>query len=712
METKYVVLWVVVAAIALGALFFVFNNRNSDVSTTVKIDTSGNDYMQDLDNFKDTLNKNYTGGYTIEDSEKMQADADCPTANDQFNTMYFQDCGTYVVFYYTLKTNNGVIYPNLIFRKVGEDKLELDGLANTYLHCVNQHLKYQWKKAEIVVNFSEIPCLKRISYASGHYCSNVARVSQTCFYYWNGYIHAFAKPSKKEEQYARQLLQTAMNEVITKYFMSFNGLRLQAETADGKDVYKYINTYFAYLYNSSDKVLNTTNIAGVNGFLTYDIPESEQSNYPIPASKKADYPSDWNYYKMYKCDRYTKVIPIAQQCKNDSLKKTITKNDEVVEDDGSTECEVIIPQVVTYSEVTVKLRATNNVDFTGFDASESPVSITFTADNVIPKTLVFNTKSAILTGQNISLVMGKTYNYSIDSGALSFDSFTGTMPLLAKKGTLTLDYTYLNGAVVCEFGLNVVGDIDLSEIDLSSNPILIQLKDTNNTTYEIRISDNAYLSNNKMFTMVLPVGTYTYTIASDVLSFPSSDTSSITVSSSSRQFVFNCLRKESSFLITTTSIDSSLSSNTVRLRFPDVISVSGSTQTLLNAATVELLEYCDGHLKTYTVTGWESLTIPAGQSISSGIVAYVTSTADAYGDDDSELERQYQIKITYNQQIALSNVVSWTPSTGYILDLSTSSLPSIFNTSGLISNNGSISTGGTVAGDGSISTDEGGAIAP
>lgn len=720
MESKKaltIICFILLIALVIGLVVSMLSKN--EIFPNTNIDISESDESKVLEDFKNDLNTGVEGGYTIEEGEKMHADADCPTANDQvFDQFWCYYDNSIVVFSYKLNTPSGLIYPNIAFRIMPNGGLALDGIMNAHLRCDRGGFLswggYKWNEARINMDFSKLP-----SYAYEHSLLNKERrdnyISLTSknLYYWKGYTHNrnFTGPSNDEIKKAREFVSAALVDVVQKYFLKFDNLRLQVESAKGIDVYGYINTFFTYLYNSSKNLksgisFTSKQLISANNFLTYDIPEDEQANYPIPESKKADYPSDWTNYKMYKCNKFVRVyytIFSGEKVKLDS-----TPSDY----EAKTDCTVVPPQAKTYGSLLVKLRNYNDGDLSLFDAAQHPITITFTTEGERAVSIVFDSKAAFNAGECAVLARNKQYNYKIDSAILCFENLEGSLTCKSVSQNITFNFSYYEDAAMCEFGLNVVGDIDLSEIDLSSNPVLIQLKDSNNVTYPITINDNSYLSGNKKYNMILSYGNYTYSIASDTLMFPSSETSSITVSSSSRQFVFNCLQKNTSFLITTTSVDSTLSSSTVRLRFPDVLSTSGSTQTLLNAATVELLEYCEGHLKTYTVTGWESLTIPAGQSLSSGIVAYVTSTAGAYGDEDSVLECQYQIKITYNQQIALSNVVSWTPSTDHILDLSTSSLPAIFNPSGSLINNGSISTGGTVAGDGSISIDEGGAIAP
>lgn len=542
--------WLIVFLVVVIAICVVFALFTGKINPNNKIDASSKSYEENLKDLKNDLSTIVNGDYTIEQGKTMQADADCPTSNDQFNTIYMQIHDSYVVFYYPYKSDDGIIYPNLTFRKVGEDKLSLDGVANATLECKRGGFlglgTYNWSKAYVKLQIGNPPKYQKWWGNSAH--NNVLSLYSNDCFYWNGYNHprTVTGPSSNEQNKARSFVRNAIREMVENYFLQFENLRLQTQSESNNDIYKYLNTYFAYLYNTTKiKAVGTTSVVNVNDFLTYDIPTDEQKNYPIPESKKADYPSDWTNYKMYKCDKYTNVVYEL----ND--KQTIVGVDNLDPNDGI-DCDVVPIQKNRYSILKVQLNNKNDADISAVDFSVNPVKITFSSDNQTPKLLTFVTIEELKRGCEISLLSSNTYNYSIESNALVFDNISGRVKvLLALNYTLSLDYTYLNNAVLCSFGLNSVGSIDLSDIDLSINPVTISLQNGSNF-YNLEFDNNKYIGANatrELLEIVLPYGTYTFSLSSNALTFPST-TGQITISAENRIHLFNYVQKTASFSLT------------------------------------------------------------------------------------------------------------------------------------------------------------------
>lgn len=556
METKKVLLWVLVIVLIAGLIVsaFLFKdkiNPNYEIKASeLKSDAEA------LEDFKKDLDKLAKGGFTIEQSKIMQADADCPTQNDQyFESMKCYEYKSFVVFTYSLYTDDGVIYPNIVFRKV-EDKLSLDGIMNATLICKRGGFlglgSYNWKNAYIKIDFSQPPNYN-YKMTGGLVLNptikdNYVSLISDKIYYWTDYNHnrVYVSPSKSEVTLAREFASKALLDVVEKYFLQFDNLRLQTLTASGANVYSYLNSYFAYLYNSCSKVDNVKSIINVNEFLTYDIPDDEQKNYPIPESKKADYPSDWKYYKMYKCDKYVNVTYVKKTSLHTLGTSTSSDYEEKVE------CVVVPAQEKKYAHQVIKLRNYDNADLLTYDATKNPVQITFTANDEEAKTIIFNNKSQFSEGVNALFTSGKTYKYTITSNVLYFENIEGSF--VAKDNTTwTLNFKYYNNASMCSFGLNAIGTIDFTQINLAEHPVTVTFSTGQSIVWNSNDSFDTRQS------VLLTFGEIEYTILSDALTFATA-TGKFTVDTSTRTILFNCAGSaQSAIVLSALSTDSSVS---------------------------------------------------------------------------------------------------------------------------------------------------------
>ena len=91
-----------------------------------------------------------------------------------------------------------------------------------------------------------------------------------------------------------------------------------------------------------------------------------------------------------------------------------------------------------------------------------------------------------------------TWNYLIDSEALIFDNFRGSFTIRDDSSTITFPYYYLDNFTVASVGLNPIGTIDTSIIDLATNPVRIILSNDKNT-YQFVFSSNSDLNAYKSY---------------------------------------------------------------------------------------------------------------------------------------------------------------------------------------------------------------------
>jgi len=660
METKKVLIWAVVIALLVGlvvvaVLFREKINPNYEITTS-----KAKEDVEVLNDLKKGLNDLAKGGYTIEQSKTMQADADCPTQNDQyFSPMWCVDYDNIVMFSYKVSTSNGVIYPNIVFKRVGQS-LSLDGIMNATLVCKRGGFLslggYNWKKAYVKIDFSKpTPAYNYVKSSLGKTrYDNYLSITSTDLYYWNDYTHDrnLTSPSSKEISLAREFVSKALLDTVQNYFLNFGNLRLQTQTAKGADVYYYLNSYFAYLYNScKDKGNGNNSVINVSEFLTYDIPDDEQKNYPIPESKKADYPSDWEYYKMYKCDKYVRISYLSSKL---TEVKTKTPSQDYID---NIQCEVIPAQEKKYVYQLIRLRNYNSADLSYYDATANPVQIDFIANDEEKKTVIFNDKNQFSAGVNLILASGKTYNYKITSNVLYFENIEGSF--VAKDYTsLVLNFNYYSNASMCTFGLNAIGSIDFTQIDLSEHPVTVTFSTGQSIVWNSNDSFDTRQS------VLLSFGEIEYTILSDALTFATA-TGKFTVDTSTRTILFNCAGVVQSDIVLSSSSDTSINVSNMTLGLPmytaDYLALYGDDSQY----TVSVYLY-DGETQ-YTLSKssaelWPTASIGGGgTSGGNGYTVYYTLPSDLVVSKSSEEYHIYklQVKISNGSNVYLSNLLDF-----------------------------------------------------
>ena len=190
----------------------------------------------------------------------------------------------------------------------------------------------------------------------------------------------------------------------------------------------------------------------------------------------------------------------------------------------------------SYAKLKLNFTDTNNSDMSKIDLMMSPITISLTCQDVnLTKTVVIDSIDKLKNGVEVLVNKDATWNYLIDSEALIFDNFRGSFTIRDDSSTITFPYYYLDNFTVASVGLNPIGTIDTSIIDLATNPVRIILSNDKNT-YQFVFSSNSDLNAYK--STLVEMGTYDYTILSEQLIF-ASVTGTLTINSTDKVMLFN-----------------------------------------------------------------------------------------------------------------------------------------------------------------------------
>ena len=198
--------------------------------------------------------------------------------------------------------------------------------------------------------------------------------------------------------------------------------------------------------------------------------------------------------------------------------------------------ETIIPRYI-FSKLTINFVDTKNSDFTNFNLMQAPVKITLTCneDASLSKTIVIDSLDKLNKGVDVLLTRNTSWEYYIESNSLIFEEFRGTFTIKSNSNHISFNYYYLNNYTIASVGLNPIGTIDTSKIDLFENPVKVILSNDNNT-YQFVFSDNSDLTTQKY--MLVELGEYTYTILSKQLLF-TKVTGKLTITTTDKNMLFN-----------------------------------------------------------------------------------------------------------------------------------------------------------------------------
>ena len=567
--------------------------------------------------------KNTNGGFTFEQIKKAQDDNECPSYDDQIINLKCYDFGSYIVFSY----EDSGTYHNTLFYKANNG-LILDGMINTYasLTGIKWFLAYDLSTFKWVQELNKEPYYwtyhtvfdgRKISGTHDDLVS-VSRQTQE-FVKWTHAVRT------NKDEMVRYVMTNAANltaKNITSHFIKFGDVELIGTADTG---FVKINSFYNYLYEQiKGEAYNSYKLIDATNCLCMPIPTAEQTKYPIPASKKADY-NDADYYGVYRCNIAVNLNFVKG---NQDISST-TKNEDYIdtlEDDDKTKDKVKVEDVkpnYTFSKLSLGFVDSKNSDLTNVNLLTTPVEIIFTcSDKNQTKTVLIDSIEKLNKGVDVLLSKNTSWEYFINSEALIFENFRGSFTIKSNSSNITFDYYYLDNYTVASVGLNPIGTIDTSTIDLSNNPVKIILSNDNHT-YQFLFNDNSLLDSYQ--SMLVEMGSYNYTILSKQLIF-ASVTGKLTITTTDKIMLFNYALGVDSPLSFSLSLQKDGTTNKFFKLYSETSNVTLIRETL-SSAKVYIVNYviydADGKLvesftHTHSVTGtcsdsWYASNLVAGQ---------------------------------------------------------------------------------------------------
>lgn len=488
-----------------------------------------------IDNITSTIEdnwKNTNGGFTFEQIQIAQDDNECPSYTDQIIDLKCYDYGSYVVFGF----NDSGTYQNAVFYK-SSDGLILDGIMNMHAEMtgIKWFLAYDTNSFKWVDGRNKEPNYTvSQNWLVWQKHDNLLSVSRQTpdFLVWQ---YTFRTNKDDAYSYALSNVATLTGQNITSHFIKFGDVELIGTGATG---YTKINSFYNYLYEQiKGQSYNTNKLIDASSCLCVPIPTALQPNYPISPSKQTEYDGA-EFYGVYRCN----IAVDLNYVKGSTTLNSTTKNEDYVDtlkkdDDYKGQVEVEEVQAgYSYAKLKLNFTDTNNSDMSKIDLMMSPITISLTCQDVnLTKTVVIDSIDKLKNGVEVLVNKDATWNYLIDSEALIFDNFRGSFTIRDDSSTITFPYYYLDNFTVASVGLNPIGTIDTSIIDLATNPVRIILSNDKNT-YQFVFSSNSDLNAYK--STLVEMGTYDYTILSEQLIF-ASVTGTLTINSTDKVMLFN-----------------------------------------------------------------------------------------------------------------------------------------------------------------------------
>ena len=602
--------------------------------------------------------QNTNGFFSPEQISKAQKDDSAPTADDQILQFECCDLGPYVAFGY----NSGETYQNILFYK-SPNGLIVDGMIN--MSATIGH-KYKFL-AYWYYNLSSFAWCDIRPYDEFLKTANVWDVvkyislsSQDASSFCNKYSDVFVHEWDKANAYAMQQAAILTGNNAATNFIKFGNVELIGSANTG---YTKINSFYNYLYQQIQGTqYGSTKLIDANSALCLPIPQSEQEKYPIPESKKSEY-GDKEFYGVYKCN----IAVELKRLQSSITAKTTTKNEEFFEDlhnDDRYKDKVKVEKVestATYSKLNLTFKDTGNSDLTNLNLLTSPVIITFTnTETNTTKKVVVDSLDKLQNGVSVLLDKGVNVKYEVRGNGLVFENHDGTFKLTDDSNALTLNYYYVANNVVASFGLNPIGTIDMSQIDLSSNPVKIIIKNSKNS-YAFTFDDNSKINNKQ--SQLVELGEYEYAILSNSLVF-ASNSGTLTITTTDCEFLFNYAVKDSSDVslclsVKTKTLDAAVNNN-FSCHFDDL--AYSTIKEKFNSTAYNLYLYfydnegrlCSSSKKINSSCSQDTyFNVGTEGSLSSGQPPHT---------DDRSVDYLVQIKITSNfsDYVFLSDVVTLT----------------------------------------------------
>lgn len=532
MALLYIAMFLILALCGGFVQYRFFKEKLTDQMPTPQEQT-----QTTIDTIKDKW-QNTNGGFTFDQIKKTQEDDTAPTAEDQILQFECCDLGPYVAFGY----NSGETYQNILFYK-SPNGLIVDGMIN-----IGASINHKYKFiAYWYYNLSTFHWLDFRPYDELLKTGNVWNVvkyislssqdaSSFCYKYSDVFVHEWDKANA----YAMQQAAILTGNNAATNFIKFGDVELIGSANTG---YTKINSFYNYLYQQIQGTqYGSTKLIDASSALCLPIPQSEQEKYPIPESKKSEY-GDKEFYGVYKCN----IAVELKRLQSPITAKTTIKNEEFFEDlnnDDRYKDKVKVEKVestATYSKLNLTFKDTGNSDLTNLNLLTSPVVMTFinTETNTV-KNVIVNNINKLNNGVNVLLENNTNIRYEIRSYGLVFDDHDGTFKLTDGTNSLTFNYYYIDNFVSASVGLNPIGTIDMSKIDLSTNPVKIILKNSKHT-YTFTFDDNSKLETK--ISQMVELGEYEYAILSNNLIF-SNISGLLTITTINKDMLFNCVQSE------------------------------------------------------------------------------------------------------------------------------------------------------------------------
>lgn len=567
--------------------------------------------------------KNTNGGFTFEQIQTAQDDNECPSYDDQIINLKSYDFGSYIVFGYE---DNGV-YQNAVFYK-SNNGLILDGIMNMHVSMTGIKWFYaydlssfKWednRNTEPNYTVTYVPI--NLEVINGRYDNLLSLSRQTVEFLQ--YNYKFRTNKDEMTNYVMTNIANLSGKNATSNFIKFGDVELIGSVSTG---YVKINSFYNYLYEQiKGEGYNTTKLIDASNSLCLPIPDALQVNYPISASKKAEY-DNADYYGVY---RTSIAVNLTFVKGNTTINETI-KNEEYIdtlENDDDYKDKVTVEDYTpnyTYSKLNINFMDSKNSDLTDVNLLTKPVKITLTCTDLnLTKTVLIDSVTKLNSGLNVLLTKDVIWNYVIESEALIFEDFRGSFTIKSDSSNLSFSYYYLNNYTIASVGLNPIGTIDTSVIDLISNPVKIILSNDDHT-YQFVFDSN--LSLDTYESMLVEMGQYNYTILSKQLIF-ASVTGSLTITTTDKIMLFNYALGVDDPLTFNVSVSSYNSTNNYFALYSEATNVTIIRENL-SAAQVYLVTCViydkDGRLMetfnhTHAVTGtcsdsWYASNLVAGE---------------------------------------------------------------------------------------------------
>lgn len=538
---------------------------------TVKPNVPAN--VATLDDLTTGMNENWpatNGGFTFEQIQNSKNDAKCPTADDIVLNINCQDYGDYVAFYYF----DGNEYQSIVFMKTSNG-LVLDGVLN---YCAKYN---KWVKGPWWTIWSTTPDLYSFTWVS------YKNKKPSCWwtdenrpgpkniwspYYYNNFVSASANNQSflfddlrmtyrsyeaRQNANAEAKKLTYLN--ACNYFVKFNNnveiVNIYSDQKDAKTrklEYNYLNSFYNHIYSQVNSLEYGKNkVVDLSTIACLPIPEELQKNYPLSDELKAlDLFKGKENFAVYNCK-------IGVNCFFEDGQEKIKKSgdSQTFEDDTKNE-EVtkVTPYNPgnSYSTLALQFKNIGEEDMTGLDLATTPVTLQITGNNSdFEKIIKIDSLEKLNQLTTCLIEQSQSYNWQLQSSEVIFEGYSGTFTTAtASNYALTFNYKYLQKRVMAQIGLNPIGTIDKTKIDLATYPVKIVL--SNDTkTYQFVFDSNDKLD--QKLPLLMELGTYNWTILSDQLIF-AKNSGTLTLTTTDNVMIFNyALGQNSDLVITTTT---------------------------------------------------------------------------------------------------------------------------------------------------------------